>query len=67
MNLDIIRIAPAQLVTPERLLLYALVYGLRPKHCLEIGTAQWVERYLPEGTRRRSWYNQVMRAFKNIF
>jgi hypothetical protein len=40
MNLDIIRIAPAQLVTPERLLLYALVYGLRPKHCLEIGTAQ---------------------------
>lgn len=40
MNLDIIRIAPAQLVTSERLLLYALVYGLRPKHCLEIGTAQ---------------------------
>jgi hypothetical protein len=30
--------APAELLLPERLLLYALVRGLRPERCLEIGT-----------------------------
>ncbi|MCS7198692.1 MAG: class I SAM-dependent methyltransferase, partial [Candidatus Bipolaricaulota bacterium] len=40
MNLEIIRTAPAMLATSERLLLYALIYGLRPQRCLEIGTAR---------------------------
>lgn len=30
--------APAELLLPERLLMYALVRGLRPERCLEIGT-----------------------------
>ncbi len=30
--------APAELLLPERLLMYALVRGLRPARCLEIGT-----------------------------
>jgi len=30
--------APAELLLPERLLLYAIVRGLRPRRCLEIGT-----------------------------
>ncbi len=30
--------APAELLLPERLLLYALVRGLRPERCLEIGS-----------------------------
>jgi hypothetical protein len=30
--------APAELLLPERLLLYSLVRGLRPARCLEIGT-----------------------------
>src|SRR5690606_3463670 len=30
--------APAELLLPERLLMYALVRGLRPVRCLEIGT-----------------------------
>ncbi len=30
--------APAELLLPERLLMYALVRGLRPRRCLEIGT-----------------------------
>lgn len=30
--------APARLLLPERLLVYALVRGLRPARCLEIGT-----------------------------
>lgn len=30
--------APAELLLPERLLLYALVRGLRPARCLEIGS-----------------------------
>ena len=30
--------APAELLLPERLLLYSLVRGLRPQRCLEIGT-----------------------------
>ncbi|MCS7197411.1 MAG: class I SAM-dependent methyltransferase [Candidatus Bipolaricaulota bacterium] len=40
MNLEIIHTAPAMLATSERLLLYALIYGLRPQRCLEIGTAR---------------------------
>lgn len=30
--------APAEMLKPERILLYALIYGRRPKCCLEIGT-----------------------------
>jgi predicted O-methyltransferase YrrM len=30
--------APIQMTWPERTLLYALVFGLRPERCLEIGT-----------------------------
>lgn len=30
--------APAELLLPERLLMYSLVRGLRPERCLEIGT-----------------------------
>jgi cephalosporin hydroxylase len=30
--------APAELLLPERLLLYAIVRGIRPARCLEIGT-----------------------------
>jgi predicted O-methyltransferase YrrM len=30
--------APAELLLPERILLYALVRGLRPERCLEIGS-----------------------------
>lgn len=30
--------APAELLLPERLLIYSLVRGLRPQRCLEIGT-----------------------------
>lgn len=30
--------APAELLLPERLLMYSLVRGLRPQRCLEIGT-----------------------------
>lgn len=30
--------APAELLVPERLLMYSLVRGLRPARCLEIGT-----------------------------
>lgn len=30
--------APAELRMPERVALYGLVFGLQPKHCLEIGT-----------------------------
>ncbi len=30
--------APAELLLPERLLMYALVRGLRPERCLEIGS-----------------------------
>ncbi len=30
--------APAELLLPERLLMYSLVRGLRPRRCLEIGT-----------------------------
>ncbi|MEM4283839.1 MAG: class I SAM-dependent methyltransferase [Candidatus Caldarchaeum sp.] len=40
MNLEVLHTTPAQLAMSERLLLYALVYGLRPSRCLEIGTAQ---------------------------
>jgi len=39
-NIDVIHTAPAQLLMAERLLLYALVIGLRPQRCLEVGTAQ---------------------------
>jgi hypothetical protein len=37
-RLDTLLRAPAELLLPERLLLYALVRGLRPVRCLEIGT-----------------------------
>lgn len=30
--------APVEMLPPERVLLYSLVFGLRPKRCLEIGT-----------------------------
>lgn len=30
--------APAELLLPERLLIYSIVRGLRPRRCLEIGT-----------------------------
>lgn len=38
--LNVIYEAPAQMILSERLLLYSLVYGLRPTVGLEIGTAQ---------------------------
>lgn len=37
-RLDTLLDAPAELLLPERLFLYALVHGLRPQRCLEIGT-----------------------------
>ena len=37
-GLRVLANAPAEMLGPERLLLYALVYGRRPKCCLEIGT-----------------------------
>jgi predicted O-methyltransferase YrrM len=36
--LEVIRWAPVWMSRAERLLLFALVFGLRPKRCLEIGT-----------------------------
>lgn len=36
--LDVVHWAPAMLTSAERLQLYTLVYSLRPKRCLEIGT-----------------------------
>src|SRR5205814_585611 len=38
MQIDTIDYAPAWMQPSERLLLYALVYGLRPRCVLEIGT-----------------------------
>jgi hypothetical protein len=38
--MQILHDAPAQLVMPERLLLYSLVSGLRPTAAVEIGTAE---------------------------
>jgi predicted O-methyltransferase YrrM len=35
---DAVYSAPAELRMPERVALYGLVFGLQPKHCLEIGT-----------------------------
>src|SRR5713226_6816576 len=40
MTFEIIYESPAQLLLPERLLLYALVYGLRPSVAVEIGTCE---------------------------
>jgi predicted O-methyltransferase YrrM len=40
MLLEVIHAAPAQMLLPERLMLYALVYGLRPQRALEVGTAE---------------------------
>jgi hypothetical protein len=37
-RMDLLLDAPAMLLLPERILLYALVRGLRPQRCLEIGT-----------------------------
>jgi hypothetical protein len=37
-RIDTLLDAPAELLLPERILLYALVRGLRPVRCLEIGT-----------------------------
>jgi predicted O-methyltransferase YrrM len=37
-RMDLLLDAPAMLLLPERILLYALVRGLRPRHCLEIGS-----------------------------
>jgi hypothetical protein len=37
-RVDALLDAPAELLLPERLLLYALVRGLRPARCLEIGS-----------------------------
>ena len=36
----IVYTTPAQMTMSERVVLYALVFGLRPHRCLEIGTAQ---------------------------
>lgn len=40
MSIDILHEAPAQMIFPERLLLYSLIYGLRPTTVLEIGSAE---------------------------
>lgn len=40
MRIDILHEAPAQMIFPERLLLYSLIYGLRPTAVLEIGSAE---------------------------
>ena len=40
MPFEIFYESPAQMVLPERLLLYSLIYGLRPAMVLEIGTAE---------------------------
>jgi precorrin-6B methylase 2 len=40
MSLQIIYETPAQLLLPERVLLYSLVYGLRPTVAVEIGTSE---------------------------
>jgi predicted O-methyltransferase YrrM len=37
-KLDVIRWAPCWMTRAERLLLFALIFGIRPKHYLEIGT-----------------------------
>jgi predicted O-methyltransferase YrrM len=37
-RMDTLLDAPAELLLPERVLLYALVRGLRPERCLEIGS-----------------------------
>ena len=37
-RVDTLLEAPAELLLPERLLLYSLVRGLKPKRCLEIGS-----------------------------
>src|SRR5262249_33564964 len=40
MPFEIFYESPAQMVLPERMLLYSLIYGLRPGLVLEIGTAE---------------------------
>lgn len=40
MPIEVVYEVPAQMVLPERLLLYSLVYALRPTLALEIGTAE---------------------------
>jgi predicted O-methyltransferase YrrM len=40
MPFEILYESPAQMVLPERMLLFALIYGLRPTLALEIGTAE---------------------------
>ncbi len=37
-NLAAVLTAPAEMLLPERLLLYSLIFGLRPKRYVEIGT-----------------------------
>lgn len=38
MRFGTIHEAPVHMLPPERVLLYALVFGLRPERCLEVGT-----------------------------
>ena len=40
MPFEIVHEAPAQMMPSERMLLFALIYGLRPTMALEIDTAE---------------------------
>lgn len=52
--------APAEMMMPERVMLYSLIYGLKPRYCLEIGTFRGGSATIICGAMDDTGYGQLV-------
>lgn len=52
--------APAEMEMPERVMLYSLIYGLKPRYCLEIGTLRGGSATIICGAMDDTGYGQLV-------